>query len=191
MELTPKQEELLRKYPHYYKDVRHLAVLDPYRVIALFNVMAGPQQHALKKVLLPGMRKKNTVQQDIKEARDTLDRWLEMLDEDRGAGVLGFGLEGQELADNVASHISHTQLAEGLREQISSAGNGPSIKVVIEPILREGVTYALKGCPHCIAYRGPSPIVPGYHEFTLLDGNERHFSLHSDDLAERVSVPGR
>lgn len=192
MELTPKQEELLRKYPHYYKDVRHLAVLDVYRIIDLFTVLAGPQQHALKKVLLPGLRKKNTVRKDITEAIDTLSRWLEMMDEDKEP--VDSGLVGQALADKVSSHISHSQLAEGLRAEMSVAGNGPIDVNFNRPILpghlREGVTYALKGCPHCITYRGPSPLVADYHEFTLLDGNERHFSLHSVDISERVTVPG-
>lgn len=192
MELTPKQEELLRKYPHYYKDVRHLAVLDVYRIIDLFNVLAGPQQHALKKVLLPGLRKKNTVRKDITEAIDTLSRQLEMLDEDLAADVAPLG--GQDMADLLSHHITQANLAEGLQAEMSVAGNGP-IDVnrgrVHPSHLREGVTYALKGCPHCIGYRGPSPLVTDYHEFTVLDGNDRHFSLHVNDIAGRVSVPGR
>lgn len=81
-ELTPEELELVTKYPHYYKDVRHLRLIDPYRVMRLYEVTDQAIGHTLKKVLVPGGRKKNNMRQDIVEARDTLNRWLILNDED-------------------------------------------------------------------------------------------------------------
>lgn len=70
-----------QKYPKYYKSVAHLDEIDVYQVHKLFNVQdpSGAIQHASKKLLLSGVRTGNKTQyKDIQEARDTLNRWLEM-----------------------------------------------------------------------------------------------------------------
>jgi hypothetical protein len=80
---SPTMPEL---YPQYYKDVRHLDFIDVYRVHTLFHVddPSGCLQHADKKILLSGARTGGKpVIQDIREARDTLTRWLEMMEEDK------------------------------------------------------------------------------------------------------------
>lgn len=69
-------------YPHYYKDVTHLKQIDVYRIISLFELADPCLQHALKKVLAAGKRGAKDPKQDIKEAIDTLQRKLEMLEED-------------------------------------------------------------------------------------------------------------
>ena len=72
-------------YPQYYRDVRHLDVIDVYRIHALFRVddPSGCLQHADKKILLSGVRTGGKPKiEDIREARDTLTRWLEMAQED-------------------------------------------------------------------------------------------------------------
>jgi len=72
---------LASMYPKYYKDVSHLSTIDAYAVHHLFNVQdpSGAIQHASKKLLLSGVRTGGkTMYQDIKEARDTLNRWLEL-----------------------------------------------------------------------------------------------------------------
>ena len=70
------------KYPHYYKDVAHLKNVDVYRVLTLFKVNDPCIQHAIKKLLCAGDRGDKSMIKDITEARDTLNRHLEMLDED-------------------------------------------------------------------------------------------------------------
>ena len=70
------------KYPHYFKDVEHLETVDVYRVLSLFQVNDACIQHAIKKLLCAGDRGDKSMIKDITEARDSLNRHLEMLDED-------------------------------------------------------------------------------------------------------------
>lgn len=69
------------QYPAYYKDVSRLTVIDVYGVHKLFGIddPSGAIQHASKKLLLSGVRTggKSKVD-DVREARDTLTRWLEL-----------------------------------------------------------------------------------------------------------------
>lgn len=69
------------KYPHYFKDVSELEWLDVYQLCKLFPVEddSGAINHARKKLLVCGGRggMKDKIK-DIKEARDTLNRYLEM-----------------------------------------------------------------------------------------------------------------
>lgn len=74
-----------RKHSHYFKDVRHLSEIDVYRVCQLFGVddPSGAIQHAIKKLLLPGQRGAGKdKRKDIKEAVDSLNRLIELLNED-------------------------------------------------------------------------------------------------------------
>ena len=73
------------KYPHYFKSVSHLEAIDVYRVLSLFQVNEPCIQHAIKKLLCAGDRGNKSMITDITEARDSLNRHLEMLQED---GVL-------------------------------------------------------------------------------------------------------
>ena len=70
------------KYPHYFKSVSHLETVDVYRVLTLFKVNDPCLQHAIKKLLCAGDRGDKSDIKDITEARDSLNRHLEMLDED-------------------------------------------------------------------------------------------------------------
>ena len=70
------------KYPHYFKSVSHLETVDVYRVLTLFKVNDPCIQHAIKKLLCAGDRGDKSMIKDITEARDSLNRHLEMLDED-------------------------------------------------------------------------------------------------------------
>lgn len=69
------------QYPAYYKDVSSLNTIDVYAVHKLFGIddPSGAIQHASKKLLLSGVRTggKSKVD-DVREARDTLTRWLEL-----------------------------------------------------------------------------------------------------------------
>jgi hypothetical protein len=77
---APK-ESLSKKYPKYYKSVGDLTEIDVYAVHKLFNINdpSGALQHASKKLLLSGVRTGGKTQyDDIREARDTLTRWMEL-----------------------------------------------------------------------------------------------------------------
>lgn len=73
------------KYPKYYKPVGNLQEIDVYAVHKLFKIQdpSGCIQHASKKLLLSGVRTGGkSAYDDIREARDTLTRWLELHDDD-------------------------------------------------------------------------------------------------------------
>lgn len=79
-------QSLSQRYPKYYKPVGELTEVDVYAVHQLFSLddVSGCIHHASKKLLLSGVRTGGkTKQQDIREARDTLNRWLEL----NGEGV--------------------------------------------------------------------------------------------------------
>ena len=70
-------------YPKYYKDVSRLSEIDVYAVHDLFaiNDPSGCIQHASKKLLLSGVRTGGkSAYEDIREARDTLNRKLELME---------------------------------------------------------------------------------------------------------------
>lgn len=69
-------------HDHYKKDVRHLDMIDVYRVIELFEVTHPALQHALKKVLCAGDRGAKDWEKDVQEAIDSLNRALQMRAED-------------------------------------------------------------------------------------------------------------
>lgn len=74
-------DEMAGKYPNYFKDVSNVTHIDVYAVHKLFNIQdpSGALQHASKKLLLAGVRTGNKpVVKDIQEARDSLNRWLEL-----------------------------------------------------------------------------------------------------------------
>lgn len=71
----------MKEYPKYYKDVSDLDSIDVYKTHELFGIddPSGAIHHASKKLLLSGVRTGGKSKyQDIKEARDTLNRWLEI-----------------------------------------------------------------------------------------------------------------
>ena len=72
---------MANKYPQYYKDVGDYSEIDVYAVHHLFNIQdpSGCIQHASKKLLLSGSFTDNKPSfLEITEARDTLNRWLEL-----------------------------------------------------------------------------------------------------------------
>lgn len=71
-----------KRHDHYHKDVSHLKSVDVYRVCDLFDCTDSALAHAVKKILCAGKRGSKGLEQDIKEAVDTLNRRLEMLKED-------------------------------------------------------------------------------------------------------------
>lgn len=75
-----------KKHSHYYKNVKHLGTIDVYRVLQLFHVTDAAIAHAVKKLLVCGGRGagKDT-EQDVAEAIDSLQRFLEMQKENLAA----------------------------------------------------------------------------------------------------------
>ena len=76
-------EQIMSKlYPKYYKRIPEgVTEIDTYLVNMLFPVddASGAILHARKKLLVPGTRTGGkSMWDDIKEARDTLNRWLEL-----------------------------------------------------------------------------------------------------------------
>ena len=79
-ELNTKSEDVERKHSHYFKDVRHLDYVDIYQVCKLFEVEDPSHctQHSIKKLLMSGKRGVKDKMKDIIEARDTLNRYLQI-----------------------------------------------------------------------------------------------------------------
>lgn len=79
-----------RKHGHYFRWIGHLQWLDIYRIFHLFTVTDSAIQHAIKKLMAPGGRGAGKdFRKDVQEAIDTLQRRLEMLDEDEAANGTG------------------------------------------------------------------------------------------------------
>ena len=68
-------------FPHYHKYVGHLEFIDTYRVCELYGV-SGPIENAVKKLLCSGARGAKDQMQDLKEAISSINRKIEMLEED-------------------------------------------------------------------------------------------------------------
>ena len=67
--------------PHTFRSVEHLTEVDVFAIHHLFemNDPSGALQYASRKLLLSGTGlEKETIYEDIREARDTLTRWLEI-----------------------------------------------------------------------------------------------------------------
>lgn len=125
-----------RKHPHYFKSVAHLAEVDVYRVLDLFGVTDQALGHAVKKLLVAGGRGVKDQRKDIQEAVDTLQRRLEMMDEDNASR------SGPATAAGLAALV-HADDSEGW---IPWDDNGIKIKgirpvegdVIVMPKLRNG-----------------------------------------------------
>ena len=75
----------MRQHNHYFKDVRGLSEIDVYRVLSLYEVTHPCIQHAIKKLLCAGIRGAKDQQKDWQEAVVSIQRALEMADEDLSA----------------------------------------------------------------------------------------------------------
>ena len=84
---------MTRKHNHYFKNVEHLKTVDVYRVLDLFEVTDQALGHAIKKLLVAGGRGAKDWRKDVQEAIDTLQRRLEMADEDEGIEKAGQAID--------------------------------------------------------------------------------------------------
>lgn len=122
------------KYEHYnfkYKEIK----IDPYRIMYEYKITHPAHQHALKKLLRAGNSIKN-LKQDIQEVIDSLERWIEMIDEDdveqkenptpvqKSCATckhdLNFDLCGHEDGPNECLYYSHWQ-PKNIRETLRDA----------------------------------------------------------------------
>lgn len=76
--LSEEPKPLGKHYKYTYKGIK----LDPYRIFRVYNISAPEQQHAIKKLLRAGNSIKD-LQQDIQEVIMTLNRWIEIIEEDK------------------------------------------------------------------------------------------------------------
>lgn len=86
-----------KHYSFTYKGVR----IDPYRIFEIYGITNSAQQHAIKKLLRAGNSNKS-LKQDIAETIMTLNRWLDMMEEDSVPDyrdVWPNGRKGGECAD--------------------------------------------------------------------------------------------
>lgn len=63
-------------------DAESSVTVDVYSVLSAFKVTNPGLQHAAKKILCAGIRGKGDLVQDLKEARDALDRAIEDAERD-------------------------------------------------------------------------------------------------------------
>jgi hypothetical protein len=69
------------EYPWYIR-IYNGVKIDIYRLFLLFDIKNPMQQHAIKKIWRSGQSVKD-LRKDIQEVIVTLERWLEILDEDK------------------------------------------------------------------------------------------------------------
>ena len=75
-----KGRSTARNHSHYYKNVASLDEIHVYMTCELFGIQdnSGALQHAIKKLLCSGSRGAKGSLQDVREASDTLNRYIEM-----------------------------------------------------------------------------------------------------------------
>lgn len=67
----------------YIKDVSNLDKIDIYRILDLYEVNDHALGHSIKKLLCAGNRGHKDKYQDVFEAYQSLERWIEMYMEDK------------------------------------------------------------------------------------------------------------
>lgn len=82
-----EQDEQI-KHRHYFKPVTGYDYIDIYRVLRMWGVVDHEIGHAVKKLLNAGQRGAKDKRQDLKEAIDTLERMIAILDEDEALGAI-------------------------------------------------------------------------------------------------------
>lgn len=67
-----------RKYIRRLIGIIDKTSIDVYGVLQTFNVICPARQHAIKKLLCSGLRNKASVIQDLEEAKDAIDRAIQL-----------------------------------------------------------------------------------------------------------------
>lgn len=77
---------MTRKYNHYFRPIPPgVTAIDLYRFAEMFEITDSSLFHAVKKIVAAGKRGSKTVEQDVQEAIDSLQRWQEMRREETSA----------------------------------------------------------------------------------------------------------
>lgn len=109
------------KYPHYFKPIPNSAThLDVYAVLQLFGVTDQAIGHAIKKLLVPGVRGTKSKAQDVQEAIDTLVRWQNMQLE----------LSAESTADSSVPSTAHKNGISTSPDTVSSLVHLPDINFI-------------------------------------------------------------
>jgi hypothetical protein len=77
-------QTLAEQFPHYYRTLPTRTV-DIYRMLDAFGVADNAVAHAIKKLFAAGCRGAKDKRKDLEEARNSITRQLEMMDEDDAA----------------------------------------------------------------------------------------------------------
>ena len=76
----------MRKYNHYFRPIPPgVTAIDLYRFAEMFEITHNQLFHAFKKIVAAGKRGSKTIEQDVQEAIDSLQRWQEMRREETPA----------------------------------------------------------------------------------------------------------
>lgn len=78
--------------PSRYRWSYRGVTFDFYRLCEIVGINGGPREHAVKKIIRAGKSGKSVLQ-DAEEARQCIDRWIEMLKEDAGLEQLARPVE--------------------------------------------------------------------------------------------------
>lgn len=119
---------MTRQYNHYFKNVQYLKFIDVYRVLKLFGVSDPCIQHAIKKLLVAGLRGHKDISKDVDEAIVSLNRWKEMREEDEEEG------EDIHYTDMLSSHniiptYTTTRYVNQQSENISNEDDNKDINI--------------------------------------------------------------
>lgn len=117
-----------QKHPHYHKDVASFKTIDVYRVLGLFGVTDPCIQHAIKKLLVAGGRGAGKdIFRDVREAMDSLERYMEIQMEDE---VAEFEKKQAELPTVNLSTETSSDSIDRLSEHLKDLGKRTAIPVV-------------------------------------------------------------
>lgn len=76
-----REKPIEPKRNKYSREIKPGVWVDVYDVLRAFGVTCGAVAHAIKKLLAPGQRGHKDHRQDIKEARQSLERAEQLIDE--------------------------------------------------------------------------------------------------------------
>ena len=138
-------------YKKYFKNVKHLDEVDVYRVLNLFDVTDHALGHAVKKLLLCGVRTGGkTPIQEVVEARDTLNRWVEMEREDGNHTELyDFSHPTKITSDDLFYNIEEVEEEEVVEEEVVEE-EVVEEEVVEEEVVEEDMSDPSTWLPGCI-----------------------------------------
>lgn len=144
----------MRKHSHYFKDVGHLTEIDVYRTCDLYKVddPSGATHHAIKKLLLPGGRGTKDRLKDLTEARDTIDRRIEMLKEDNERTKIVCGVPVTVMEPSEPGFAADT--TQAVLEAKHKGATSVAITRRLYEELREQACRGIK-CPKCTTGGGP------------------------------------